>query len=94
MKISESTSYPHPLLAPWSDDIEGASIATTIRFRESEDINQVSIHFEVRLDQPDILTLINSGTASFGCFIRCQDTGLRRLQRISFLADKKLKLLA
>lgn len=84
MKISETTSYPHPVLAPWSNDIEGASITTTISFRENEESNQVSIHFESQLDHPDILNLLNNGAASFGCYIRCQDTGMRRLQRIGF----------
>jgi len=86
MKISESTSYPHPVLAPWSDDIGGATIETTINFREDDENNQVSIHCEMRLDQPDIVALINSGAACFGCYVRCQETGMRRLQRIGFPA--------
>ena len=33
MKISESTSYPHPVLAPWSNDIADATIETAVTFR-------------------------------------------------------------
>lgn len=84
MKISETTSYPHPVLTPWSSDIEGASFTTAIQFRENGDRNQVSIHFQTQLDHPDIVHLIKSGAAGFGCYIRCQDTGMRRLQRIGF----------
>lgn len=84
MKISETTSYPHPVLAPWSSDVEGATFAATIRFREREDSGQVTLHCEATLDHPDLIELINSGAASFGCYVRCQDTGMRRLQRIGY----------
>lgn len=84
MKINETASYPHPVLAPWSDDIEEAQFASTISFRELEDTGQVSLHCQTTLDHPDIIGLINSGSASFGCYVRCQDTGMRRLQRIGF----------
>ena len=68
MKISESTSYPHPVLAPWSNDIADATIETAVTFRENELNNQLSIHCEVKLDHPDILALIVNGSATFGCF--------------------------
>src|SRR5438093_777778 len=86
MKISESTSFPHPILASWSKDISGAGFSTEIVYREDENTNQLSIHCTVLLDQPDIVTLIRTGSASFGCFIKCQETGFRRLQRIGFPA--------
>ncbi|MDN8617300.1 hypothetical protein [Variovorax ginsengisoli] len=84
MKISETTSFPHPVLAPWSTDIAGATIATEISFREERDENRVSIHCAAAMDQPDILRLIQEGSATFGCYIRCQETGLRRLQHFGF----------
>jgi len=84
MKISESTSYPHPVLAPWSTDISGALFDTEIVYREEDKSNQLSIHCAARLDQPDIVALIQNGSAAFGCFVRCQETGFRRLQRIGF----------
>lgn len=84
MKISETTSYPHPVLAPWSEDIAGASIDTEITFREKDEGSQVSIYFSAKLEQPNIVQLIQEGDATFGCLIRCQETGLRRLQRLGF----------
>jgi hypothetical protein len=84
MKISETTSYPHPVLAPWSSDIAGMSFATKVVYRQSDDGTELSIHCEVELNQPDLVSLIAAGTAGFGCFIRCADTGFRRLQRIGF----------
>lgn len=84
MKISETTSYPHPVLAPWLEDIAGAAIDTEITFREQGEGNQVSIYFSAKLEQPDILKLIQDGAASFGCLVKCQETGLRRLQRLGF----------
>lgn len=84
MKISNSTSYPHPVLAPWSDDIIGFGFQSQIAFRENEQRSQVSIHCHTQLDHPEIVSLIAQGRASFGCYIRCQDTGLRRVQPLGF----------
>jgi hypothetical protein len=84
MKITETASYPHPVLAPWSADITGATISTQITFREEGDANQVSIHCAASLNQPDIVSLIRDGSATFGCFIKCQETGLRSLYRFGF----------
>lgn len=84
MKIKESTSYPHPVLAPWSEDIGNASFDTRIVFELNESENQVTIRCDVTLDHPDIRSLIETGSATFGCFIKCQETGLRRLQPLGF----------
>lgn len=84
MKIKESTSYPHPVLTPWSEDIRNASFDTKIAFQLDQTKNQVAIHCNVALDQPDIVSLIEEGLATFGCFIRCQETGVRRLQPLGF----------
>lgn len=84
MKISESTSYPHPVLAPWSEDIADASFDTRIVFQLDQAANQVTVRCDVTLDHPDIRSLIESGLATFGCFIKCRDTGLRRLQPLGF----------
>lgn len=84
MRISESTSYPHPILAPWSSDISGAEFSTEIKYLDNEKSNRLSIHCTVKLDQSDLLNLISDGSALFGCFIKCQETGFRRLLRIGF----------
>lgn len=84
MKISETSSYPHPVLAPWSQDIADGSIDTEITFREKGEGSQVSIYFSAKLDQPNIVQLIQGGDATFGCLIKCQETGLRRLQQLGF----------
>lgn len=84
MKISETTSYPHPVLAPWSDDIRGASIHTELTLREHGEKQQVDIHCECALDHAGLVELIEQGAARFGCFITCRATGFRRLQRFGF----------
>lgn len=84
MKISETTSYAHPVLAPWSGDIPGASIHTEFMLRENGAGQQVDLHCSVRLDHPELPEMINDGTAEFGCFVTCRDTGFRRLQRMGF----------
>lgn len=89
MKITESTSYPHPVLAPWSDDIADASFDTTVTFQLDQEVNQVSIHCDVALNHPDIAALIEEGSATFGCFIKCQETGMRRLQQLGFPIGKQ-----
>ncbi|SDY18954.1 hypothetical protein SAMN05518669_11016 [Variovorax sp. YR634] len=84
MKVSETTSFPHPVLAPWSTDFDGISFTSQISFRENPDDNQVSLHCAATLDQPDIAHLIQEGLATFGCYIKCHDTGMRRLQEFGF----------
>jgi len=84
MKITESTSYPHPVLAPWSDDIGNARFDTRIVFQLDEGCNQVTLRCDAVLDHPDIRALIETGSATFGCFIKCPETGMRRLQPLGF----------
>lgn len=84
MKISETTSFPFPVLAPWTDDIDGATISAEISFREEQEASQVTLHCAASVDQPEILALIQKGLATFGCYVRCVETGLRRLQPMSF----------
>ena len=84
MKISETTSYPHPVLAPWSDDIAGAGISAEFTLRENGHGQQVDLHCALHLEHPELTDLINDGTAEFGCFVICRDTGFRRLQRMGF----------
>lgn len=84
MKISETTSYPHPVLTPWSDDITGADFRAELTLREDGATHQIDIHSEVTLDQPDLLALVETGHAAVGCFITCVSTGFRRMQRLGF----------
>lgn len=84
MKISETTSFPYPVLAPWSDDIVDATITTEFTVREELDEHRVSIHCSAVLDHPEIVNLIQEGSATFGCYIKCLETGLRRLQEFGF----------
>jgi hypothetical protein len=84
MKISESTSYPHPVLRPWSEDIANASFDTKITFQLDPDANQVNFRCDVTMDHPGIVALIEDGSATFGCFIKCLATGMRRLQPLGF----------
>lgn len=89
MRIKESTSYPHPVLAPWSEDIDNARFETRIVFQLNEAENQVTIRCDVTLDHPEILSLIETGCATFGCFITCRETGLRRLLQLGFPAGSR-----
>lgn len=84
MKISETTSYPHPVLAPWSGDISGATFSVELTLREDGEAQQVDLHSEVTLDHPGLVELIERGDAAFGCFITCVQTGFRRMQRFGF----------
>lgn len=84
MKISETTSYPHPVLTPWSSDISGATFQVELTLREDGEAQQIDIHSEVTLDHPGLIELIVRGDAAFGCFITCVQTGFRRMQRFGF----------
>jgi hypothetical protein len=80
MKISESASYPHPVLAHWSGDISEASFTVTMDLAEDIGTGKVAIRCETMLDHPELLALLEAGSAGFGCFITCRETGFRRLQ--------------
>ncbi|HEY0959464.1 MAG TPA: hypothetical protein VGE05_09350 [Novosphingobium sp.] len=84
MKISETTSYPHPVLAPWSSDVAGSTFTAELTLREDGAAQQIDIHSHVQLDQADLVTLIENGDAAFGCFITCVSTGFRRMQRFGY----------
>jgi len=84
MKISETTSYPHPVLAPWSTDVAGSSFTAELTLREEGAAQQIDIHSKVLLDQLELIDLIENGDAAFGCFITCVSTGFRRMQRFGF----------
>lgn len=84
MKISETTSYPHPVLAPWSNDVTDSTFLAELNLREDGAAQQVDIHCQVTLDQPTVVSLIERGDAAFGCFITCVSTGFRRMQRFGF----------
>lgn len=86
MKINETTSFPYPVLTPWSNDIADTKTSTVVTFREDRGSNQVSIHCATQIEHPQIVALIDKGAATFGCYIKCIETGLRRLQPFSFPA--------
>ncbi|HGM7285344.1 hypothetical protein [Stenotrophomonas maltophilia] len=84
MKISESTSFQHPVLAPWLRDIAGYRFDVELRTAEDESTNSLFIDCQVVMDQPDIRTLIDSGAANFGILVRCTDTGYRKVIKLGF----------
>lgn len=84
MKISEAAVHGHPVLAPWTDDIEGYEFDATIVFRENPEAKAVELRVDAVLDHQGIRDLIDHGKAVFGCSIRCRETGLRRLQQFAF----------
>lgn len=84
MKISESTTYPHPVLTPWSDDISGSPMSTIVGVQILDDGRRIVLTCDTTLNHPDILSILKTGKASFGVYIRCQETGFRELTELEF----------
>lgn len=84
MKISEHTKFQHPVLAPWLNDVIGYGFEVDLRKAEDAATNSLHIDCEARMDQPEILKLIESGSAKFGVLVRCVETGYRKILALGF----------
>lgn len=84
MKISESTIYPHPVLTPWSDDVAGQPMSCTVQVQITSDGRRIVLSCRAKLDHPDILSFLGDRKASYGIYVRCQETGLRELTALDF----------
>lgn len=84
MRFSEDMSFPHPVLAPWLTDFEGAAFDVSVLHREHRVSTQVAVACQATISQPDIETLISDGAASFGLFVSCESTNLRKLIPLAF----------
>jgi hypothetical protein len=84
MKISEASAYSHPVLTPWSDDIDGPAMATTLAPGVSDDGKGVLLGYSAVLHHSELRARIEQGEVAYGIYIRCIETGLRELKELRF----------
>lgn len=76
---NNGVSYPHPVLGV-GDDIDSlCDLEPSI----TKDAVEYHIHFDLRIDNADILRLIELGYATFSCEINCPSTFYRRIEKSS-----------
>ncbi|TDT37719.1 hypothetical protein DES49_2677 [Halospina denitrificans] len=84
MRFSESMRFPHPVLAPWSDDLEGGHFEVAFTVSEDTETGALNLYHEIELTQPDIKSLLMDEKAEIGFFVRCNDTYFSDLRHMSW----------
>ena len=82
MKLSDSTRFPHPVLARDTGDYGSGAFFVEFLVQEVFETGQVSLAYNITLTHAELTDLILEGRAGAGVFVRCQDTyfsGLREL---------------
>ena len=72
-------SYPHPVLGVGDDINSVCNLIPSI----SKDATEYHVHFDLIVDNEDILDLIAQGKAIFSCEINCSSTYYRRIETSS-----------
>jgi hypothetical protein len=76
MRIKQSTSFPHPVLASHTGDYGDRNFSITLAIEEAPEAGAVFLLGTALVDDQPTQQLINSGKAKFGLMIHCQDTYL------------------
>lgn len=84
MRISDDTRYPHPVLSEDSGDYSVGAFEVAFQCQETFSTGKVTLQYEVGLDNPDILALVESGAARVGAFVRCRDTYFSALEKMAW----------
>ncbi len=69
-------SYPHPVLGVGDDILSTCGIVPAI----TKDASDYHIHFDLLIENDDILTLIDQKKALFSCEVNCPSTFYRRVE--------------
>jgi hypothetical protein len=74
-----NTSFPHPILSPYNDDINGQILLEPLpEITESIDSYNIVIYFH--LDNNDLIELIRTDYAEYYCEITCTSTLYRQMK--------------
>ena len=84
MRITELSRFPHPVLSAGSRDFETGEFDVDLVVEEDTAAGIVFVDHTVVLTEPSIRQLVESGSASLGLFVRCDDTYYAELRRISW----------
>ena len=84
MRITELSRFPHPVLSAGSQDFETGEFDVDLVVEEEPSTGVVFVDHKVALTEPSIRKFVESGSASIGLFVRCDDTYYAELRRISW----------
>lgn len=76
MRIKQSTSFPHPVLAEHTGDYGERKFLINLEIEEEPNAGAIFLQGSAAIDDPSIQQLIEVGLAKFGLMIHCQDTYL------------------
>lgn len=91
MRIKQSTSFPHPVLAEHTGDYWDRKFVINLEVEEEPSAGTVYLRGSAAIDDSSIQRMIETGRAKFGLMIHCQDTYLDRFVECS-LGEIKLDL--
>lgn len=74
MKVDLNSHFPHPVLSDSNDDFKSGRFDLSITEVRESTAGDVEIDYAFSQTLPEIRELLESGAASLGAFIRCQDT--------------------
>lgn len=83
MRLDPTKAFPHPVLRPsvreQDADYPGHDIQTILDVEVNPDDALIQVSVEFMLQQPELLDLVETGFANYGCLIWCQSTLYRDL---------------
>ena len=74
MRFSEDTRYPHPVLSPGTGDFSAGEFDMDFTVHENPKTGSLTLEHSTTLTENGIISLVEEGKASVGCFVKCQDT--------------------
>lgn len=75
--IIENRSFPHPVLAPFRDDVMPNQFGVTLKVRPDADNYYIEAHFEY--DNPTLSQLVKSGAATHVLHLECRRNFYRNI---------------
>jgi len=78
-------SFPHPIIAPWSDDVQPYNL--NCQFKADHDKENYYFNYEITSENKYILTLLRSGHAQFVIHIECGRTFYRQTVNVTWPKD-------
>lgn len=79
MKISDSSRFPHPVLAAFLDDYSDGEINCLFTQNLTKE-DELRITADIQVTQPNLVRLLDSGDAAVGFFIVCRRTFFNALR--------------
>ena len=83
MRFDPNKSYPHPVLRPGSSDYPRSEFEAVVEIERVVGTTLVKVSTEFALSDPDLLSLVNEGSAE--CVLRVRSLGTRH--RSSYSSD-------